>query len=179
MSLKELWELFPIVLVDHNPAWKSWAEEEIRVLREIIGYVPAEFHHVGSTAVEKIKSKPIIDIIVALDDVSSFPCVKTRLLGAGYICMSETDRRVSFNKGYTPDGYAERVFHLHLRTKSDADEVYFRDYLNAHDDIALQYESLKLSLRKEYEHDRDAYTQAKSSFVLHYTRLAKHKDSVG
>jgi len=173
MSLEELWRLFPIILIEHRQEWKYWAEEEIKFLRETLAPVPSEIHHIGSTAIEGIKSKPIIDIIVALNDMASFACVKCKLLEAGYICMSETDTRISFNKGYTLNGYAERVFHLHLRTKDDVDEIYFRDYLNSHDDIARQYESLKLSLWKKYEYDRDSYTQAKSTFVLHYTQLAK------
>lgn len=173
MSLEELWTLFPIILTEHKQEWRLWAEEEIKSLREILAPVPSEIYHIGSTAIEKIMSKPIIDIIVALNSASSFAFVKGRLLEAGYICMSETDKRISFNKGYTPEGYAERVFHLHLRTKDDVDEIYFRDFLNAHDNIARQYESLKLSLWKKYAHDRDGYTQAKSSFVSHYTHLAK------
>lgn len=83
--------------------------------------------------------------------------------------MSERD----LNKGYTPQGFAERVFHIHLRVAGDIDELYFRDYLNAHPEVAKEYERLKLSLWKEYEHDRDGYTAAKSAFVSKYTELAK------
>lgn len=53
------------------------------------------------------------------------------------------------------------------------DELYFRDYLNGHPALAEEYEKLKLSLWKKYEHDRDAYTDAKSAFVKKYTDLAK------
>ena len=28
MSLQELWELFPIVLLPHQPQWAEWAREE-------------------------------------------------------------------------------------------------------------------------------------------------------
>lgn len=87
--------------------------------------------------------------------------------------MSENDRRLSFNKGYTEDGFAERVFHLHLRRSGDNDELYFRDYLIAHPDAAKEYEKLKLSLWKPYEHDRDGYTEAKAELVKEYTSKAK------
>ena len=49
----------------------------------------------------------------------------------------------------------------------------FRDYLNAHGEVARQYERLKLSLWREFEHDRDGYTAAKTQFVRHYTDIAK------
>ena len=51
--------------------------------------------------------------------------------------MSETSDRLSFNKGYTEEGFAERVFHLHLRYIGDNDELYFRDYLIEHANIAI------------------------------------------
>lgn len=89
--------------------------------------------------------------------------------------MSETENRMSFNRGYTNTGFAEKVFHLHLRYAGDNDELYFRDYMNCSPASAKQYEKLKLSLWKKYEHNRDAYTNAKSEFILKYTVLAKKK----
>nr|MBP8868749.1 GrpB family protein [Enterocloster sp.] len=91
----------------------------------------------------------------------------------GYICMSERDNRKSFNKGYTENGFAEKVFHLHLRYYGDHDELYFRDYLKGNPAAAKEYEALKLSLWKKYEHNRDAYTDAKSEFVKECTEKAK------
>ena len=44
--------------------------------------------------------------------------------------MRSEEGRVSFNRGYTPEGFAQEVFHLHLRLPGDADEVFFRDYLS-------------------------------------------------
>ena len=87
--------------------------------------------------------------------------------------MSANENRISLNKGYTESGYAEKVFHLHLRLEGDTDEILFRDYLNSHPDVAKEYEQLKLKLWKEYEHNRDAYTEAKTNFVKKYTNLAK------
>lgn len=173
MTLEELWELFPIVLTEHNDAWAEWAADETACLRNILGTISARYHHIGSTAINGIASKPIVDIIVEVETTEVFSEIKERLIGAGYILMSESDCRMSFNKGYTPAGYAARVFHIHVRTTGDTDETCFRDYLNRHEDTAKEYESLKLSLCKEYKHNRDGYTQAKSSFVNHYTSIAK------
>jgi len=87
--------------------------------------------------------------------------------------MSEKWSRCSLNKGYTEAGFAERVFHVHLRNFGDTDEIFFRDFLRTNEDIAERYEALKLELCKRYEFDRDAYTAAKSEFVLKLTRIAK------
>ena len=70
-------------------------------------------------------------------------------------------------------GFAERVFHLHLRYIGDNDELYFRDYLLNNAAVAKEYERLKLDLQKRYEHDRDAYTSNKSGFVKYYTEQGR------
>ena len=58
-------------------------------------------------------------------------------------------------------------------SKGDNDELYFRDYLNEHPQIAKEYEALKLELWKRYEHDRDAYTYAKTAFIRKLTSEAR------
>ncbi len=93
----------------------------------------------------------------------------------GYLCMSECAGRMSFNKGYTPQGYAERVFHLHLRLPGDTDECLFRDYLCRHPAVALAYGHLKQTLAARYRHDRDAYTSAKTDFITLYTQKAREE----
>ena len=77
------------------------------------------------------------------------------------------------NKGYTRDGFAEKVYHVHLRYAGDNDELCFRDYLTEHPDVAGEYEALKLGLWKKYEHNRDAYTDAKTDFIRRWTQEAR------
>lgn len=172
MSLEELWQLFPIYLTEHKSCWKEWYNEEVKFLK---GILPSDiaYHHIGSTAINGIMAKPIIDILVVVNSKEKMNEAAELLGGCGYIIMSSTENRVSLNKGYTENGFAEKVFHLHLRLKGDTDEIYFKDYLNMHPDTAKEYEKLKLKLWKEYEHNRDAYTEAKTSFVKKYTELAK------
>ena len=87
--------------------------------------------------------------------------------------MSQSENGLSFNKGYTETGFAERVFHLHLRYVGNNNELYFRDYLIEYPEVAKEYEELKLRLWKEYEYNRDGYTSAKTEFVKKYTEQAK------
>ena len=170
MTLEELWELFPIILTEHNDCWGIFYEEEATELKKLLPK-GAIVNHIGSTAVNGIWAKPIVDILV---EVGGNLCeVAIALQNNGWIKMSESANRMSFNKGYTESGFAEKVYHLHLRCVGDNDEIYFRDYLNAHPEIAEEYQTLKLSLWKRFEHDRDGYTAAKSEFVAKYTALAK------
>jgi GrpB-like predicted nucleotidyltransferase (UPF0157 family) len=133
----------------------------------------ARINHIGSTAIRGIWAKPTVDILLEIPETASMDDLKAVLTGNGYSCMSEGDRRKSFNRGYTSEGFAERVFHLHLRYCGDNDELYFRDYLNDRREIAEEYEQLKLGLWKRYEHDRDGYTEAKTDFVRQQTAEAR------
>ena len=172
MTLEELWQLFPIFLTEHQPVWVAWYEEEAARLRALL---PAEacVNHVGSTAVEGICAKPIIDMLVEVPEECSLSSVSALLMEHGWRRMAAEERRISFNRGYTEQGFAERVFHLHLRYEGDHDELYFRDYLREHPEAAREYEQLKLSLWKRFEHDRDGYTAAKGALVARYTAEAR------
>lgn len=183
MSLEELWRLFPISLVPHNEAWCDWYREEAVALSQILPEF--KLYHIGSTAIPGIYAKNIVDIMaVAQDsagksDSSGMPdsaalCrAADALCAAGWICMSRSASRISLNKGYTESGFADRVFHLHLRLPGDTDELFFRDYLREHPEEAKEYESLKLSLCKDFEFNRDGYTAAKSDFIRKITEREK------
>ncbi|EGD36261.1 hypothetical protein HMPREF9383_1473 [Streptococcus sanguinis SK150] len=174
MSLEELWQLFPIFLREHQAVWKDWyAEERLRLLSFLPANQLVRISHIGSTSVETIWAKPIVDILLEIPKAADMVVMRDLLLQNGYLLMSESQGRMSFNKGYTPSGFAERVFHLHLRYEGDHDELYFRDYLQEHPAVAKDYEQLKLSLWKQYEHNRDAYTDSKTDFIKNYTDEAK------
>ena len=174
MSLEELWQLFPIFLREHQDEWKGWyAEERLRLLSFLPANQLVRISHIGSTSLETIWAKPIVDILLEIPKAADMAVMRDLLLQNGYLLMSESKGRMSFNKGYTPSGFAERVFHLHLRYEGDHDELYFRDYLQEHPAVAKDYEQLKLSLWKQYEHNRDAYTDSKTDFIKKYTKEAK------
>jgi len=173
MTLEELWELFPIILSKHKSCWNDWYKEEKGKITDVLNGIDLRISHIGSTAINDIMSKPIIDILVEIPKNVSMTDIKEKLVNSGYICMSEEKNRKSFNKGYTNNGFAEKVFHLHLRYYGDNDELYFRDYMNNNSVLANEYEKIKISLWKKYEHNRDAYTEAKSTFILKYTKCAK------
>ena len=174
MSLEELWKLFPIHLTERQPDWREWYAEEENLLKNRVSDIE-RISHIGSTAISSICAKPIIDILAEISREHKLSDYKEAIMNSGYICMSETSDRISFNKGYTEEGFAERVFHLHLRYIGDNDELYFRDYLIEHANIAIEYERMKLKLWKKYEFNRDDYTNSKTDFIQKYTEKAKLK----
>ncbi len=176
MTLQELWQLFPIVLTEHQTQWGSWFVEEAAMLQKILSQKQGlRISHMGSTAIKGIWAKPIIDILIEVPPQSNLNEIKRVLVQNNYICMNEWETRISLNKGYTEAGFSQKVFHFHIRYFGDNDELYFRDFLNENPNIAKEYEGLKLSLWKRYEYDRDGYTESKRAFVLEYTQKAKER----
>ncbi|WP_290147107.1 GrpB family protein, partial [uncultured Duncaniella sp.] len=104
MTLDELWQLFPIVLVPNNPCWKEWADDEIDQLKRLLSDCSPVIHHIGSTAIPDIKAKPIVDILVEITHNENLSRLRNTMENAGYICMSSSSSRLSFNKGYTSAG---------------------------------------------------------------------------
>ncbi len=176
LSLEELWTLFPIILKEHNPDYKVWYEEEKqRIISKVKPENLIRISHIGSTAVKGLTAKPIVDILLEIDGDCGVSAIIKVLKTLGWRLMSQEDDpvKLSFNKGYTPEGFADRVYHLHVRYFGNWPELYFRDFLIAHPDVAGEYERLKLKLWKQYEHDRDGYTEAKTDFVRRYSDMAK------
>lgn len=68
-----------------------------------------------------------------------------------------------------PNGCFISIFH----PVGDNDEIFFRDYLKSHPQVAKDYESLKLSLLPRFRNNRDGYTAAKTDFVRTITTLAR------
>lgn len=174
MSLEELWKLFPVFLVAPNDKWKLYYGEIESFLKNVLSEYPAlRVNHIGSTAIDGIWAKNIVDVLIEVSNNSDIEEATKVIEENGFILMSNENCRISFNKGYTKSGFAEKVYHIHLRRAGDNDELYFRDYLNDHPQTAKEYEALKLRLWKQFEHNRDAYTNAKTEFVKKYTSEAK------
>lgn len=175
MSLKELWKLFPIFLVAHSDKWKLYYNEIEILLKSVLSKCPIErISHIGSTAISGILSKDIVDVLIEVSQNSNIENTAKVIEQNGFIRMSTDKEKISFNRGYTKNGFTDKVFHLHLHYIGDNDELYFRDYLNEHPQIANEYETMKLQLWKQFKNDRDAYTNAKTEFIIKWTSEAKN-----
>ncbi|MFL0194089.1 GrpB family protein [Clostridium sp. WILCCON 0269] len=179
MTLEELWRLFPIVLKKHNAVYTDWYEiEKQQILSCIDTKNIMRINHIGSTSIKGLIAKPTVDILLEIGNESNIEKLKDTLIHNGWLLMASENKpcmKMVFNKGYTKEGFAEKVYHLHVRYYDNWNELYFRDYLIEHEEVAKEYGKLKLGLIKKYEHDRDGYTNAKSDFILKYTQKAKEE----
>lgn len=153
----------PIQLAPPSPRYKQlFAEERLRVALAL-KRLPAAIEHIGSTAIEGIVSKPIVDILVGMRALPLEAAIEP-LVSVGYELVPGAGGadRLYFRRG-TP-----RMFQVHV-VLFDGPEwrrhIIFRDWLNLHPSLAKEYEALKVELAARFEDDREAYAEAKTPFV--------------
>ena len=178
MTNEELWQLFPIILTEHDPVWKERYQIEEASLMSKLQADLSRIDHIGSTSVKGLIAKPTIDILMQIKDDVDVIELKDSIESLGYLYSEQPDNpppHMMFMKGYTPEGFKGQALHLHVRYTGDWDELYFRDYLRVHADTAEAYGKLKTELQKKFEHDRNAYTDAKTEFIEEITKQARTK----
>ena len=187
LNPQEFQKLFPIVLKDVIPEYADWYEEEKKA---ILGVIDAKdvvrINHIGSSAIPDIKAKPVVDILLEIDGTCIVSKVVEALKSIGFgteVCMKkEEPYEYLLAKGMTVDGFAEKVFLLHLRYAGNWDELYFRDYLLEHPDVAAEYSRLKEQILDDISEGRlermpngqpNGYSNAKFSFVKDISQRAR------
>ena len=189
LTPEEFQKTFPIVLAPYNPAYKEWYEEEkARILSAVDAGDVVRIQHIGSSAVPGLVAKPIVDILMEVDGACKvkdmLEALKTIGFGTEMSTKSENPFRILLTKGMTCDGFAEKVFFLHVRYYGDWNEPYFRDYLLAHPDAALEYGRLKQTILEDINAGRiermpggrpNGYSQAKLAFVQQISIRAKQE----
>lgn len=156
-----------VQLKPHDKQWENVAAETIGKLKAILGEAAIDIQHIGSTAISAIKAKPIIDIVVGADDFSRIMLYNEQLQQEGiYYRGSDVNNQLLYVMGDMEND--TRTHHIHV-VKWNGIEwnnyIYFRDYLNANESVALQYQQLKEELKSRYADDRVAYTKGKQDLI--------------
>ncbi len=170
-----------VSIVPYDPAWPElYRQEKAHLLSCLPTDLVTRIEHFGSTAVPGLAAKPVIDMLV---EVTSLEETQTRI-----VPILETQGYDYFWRptwgNDTPPYYAwfikraasgARTHHIHMVEHDFPhwERLLFRDYLIAHPPIARRYEQLKLELATQHAHDREAYTQAKTGFVVWVTTEAR------
>ncbi|HET6487804.1 MAG TPA: GrpB family protein, partial [Spirochaetia bacterium] len=121
--------------------------------------------HYGSTALEGIPAKPIIDILVEIPELDlAMPSIVPRLNDPFWEYWWYKDH-LTFIRRDRLGG--TRTHHLHMAPRGHAvwQGVAFRDYLRSHPRDAARYADLKRRLAGDFRDDRERYTDRKEAFV--------------
>lgn len=150
-----------LVLDEYDPTWpQRYAEHEARI-RTALGAQSVSVEHVGSTSVPGLAAKPIIDVLVTVEDITAEEDHLQPLLGAGYLLRV---REPGHRMVRTPD----LDVHVHLHEVGDAealDMVRFRERLRSSAEDRALYERTKRRLVTQDWPDMNAYADAKGDVV--------------
>jgi GrpB-like predicted nucleotidyltransferase (UPF0157 family) len=162
-----------VMLSPFTNTWKQRFEEESSINSKILGSNLLEIHHIGSTSIPGIFSKPIIDILSVVSKLTEVDLIKHEFTKRGYLYRGEfgiPGRR--YIVGLGPNGIDHYV-HIHIFQYGDPEitrHLFFRNFLYSNPDVAKEYENLKFRLRDEYEFDKSKYQAGKSKFCENLLR---------
>lgn len=152
----------------HDPAWKRAFKQERDRLHALLPGTFVAIEHIGSTAVAGLVAKPIIDIMAAVESLDDADALIDRLCNHGYTTSREFNATLTDRKWLMRWRDGHRTHHLHIVVADGApwrDRLAFRDALRGDTGLATRYASLKSELAQTHRDDREAYTDAKASFV--------------
>jgi GrpB-like predicted nucleotidyltransferase (UPF0157 family) len=156
----------PVVIAPYDPAWPSRFAAERDLLQPLLApWLVAAIEHVGSTAVPGLAAKPVIDIMAPVASLEASRAALPLLSALSYCYFSY---RADVMHWLCKPSDTERTHHLHLIPFASPlwhERLAFRDRLRAHPAVAAEYAALKQHLAERHRHDREAYTDAKGSFI--------------
>jgi GrpB-like predicted nucleotidyltransferase (UPF0157 family) len=160
-----------VEIVPHDPYWEQKFKDEAKKIKKIFKEIFVDIYHIGSTAVPTIKAKPIIDIMVEVEDINKVDRYNKEMEILGYEALGEygIPKRRFFQKGGN-----KRTHHVHIFEKGSPQikrHIDFRDYLISKPQVAREYSRLKEKLAKKYHYDIDKYQEGKDSFIKKIDKL--------
>jgi GrpB-like predicted nucleotidyltransferase (UPF0157 family) len=164
-------------LSDFSLEWAQMFQTEAQFLKTIFGGEIIRFEHFGSTSVQGMKAKPVIDMMAIVKDINSIDLFNEKMASIGYDVAGEwgiPGRRL-FRKGGE-----NRTHHIHFYQNDNPQierHLIFRDYLRVHPEEAARYSGFKEELAHRFE-NTSGYSPAKKAFVSEMEQRALHWYSV-
>ena len=156
-----------IEVVPYDQKWPLEFQKIVDSLPLEIGKDIQTIEHVGSTSVEGLYAKPIIDLDIVLCRQEDMKAVSAKLAGAGYI--DEGDLGIEGREAFRYEGKPELMSHHLYVCPPDSEELHrhlaFRDYLRTHKDAAEEYADIKKQAASLFPDDIDGYIACKGAFI--------------
>ena len=155
-----------IIVAEYDPQWASMFETEADLIKEILQENLVEIHHIGSTAVEGLSAKPIIDIMPVVKSLETVDTVSSKFEEIGYEYLGEFGIK---GRRYLRKGGDERTHQIHIFAEGDTNNINrhlaFRNYMRTHPKERAQYSALKKELAQKFPYDIDGYCDGKEAFI--------------
>ncbi|MBR6402272.1 MAG: GrpB family protein [Eubacterium sp.] len=156
-----------VVVLPYDEKWKQDFLMIKDELTSALGQLAMRIEHVGSTSVEGLSAKPIIDIDVVILDYTVFEEVVSALGTIGY--QYEGDLGIAGREAFKYDGKDHlRKHHLYVCPSNSQElkrHIAFRDYLRTHSGAVREYSRIKEEGARIYPYDMDKYIEHKTPFI--------------
>ena len=160
-----------ITIVDYDPQWPEIYERERDFIEGIISGLDYRIEHIGSTSVKGLGAKPVIDILLELEDFDKDSEKMVELMAeAGYNYIDTFEYTMPYRRYFNKkcDGVITG-YHIHSVQTGGwfwNRHIAFRDYLREHDDVRDEYCRVKKELSKKVWDDKNDYAWAKTEFIV-------------
>ena len=161
-----------MILVDYDDSWPALYAREAERIRGALGERVRRLEHVGSTSVPGLCAKPVIDVLLAVDDSADEPSYRPALEAAGYVFAL---REPEWHQHRLLRGPDPRL-NLHVFTvgSSEIDRmIRFRDHLRADPADRELYASTKRALARRAWDSVQDYADAKTDVVAEIVARAE------
>ena len=156
-----------VIVVPYDSKWNDEFQKIKFYLEKELKNNIVAIEHVGSTSVEGLYAKPIIDIDIIIENYDKFEDVKSHLENLGY--YHEGDLGIKDREAFAYSEKHEFMIHHLYVCPGDSKELKrhttFRDYLRTHKEDREKYSEIKLKVAIKYPTDIDSYLEYKSPCI--------------
>lgn len=156
-----------VQLIYHQGDWDKNAKDIIQKLNQLLENTAVDIQHIGSTAIQSIHAKPIIDIVVGVKELNDILPYTGLLKQHNFIYRGEdVAGQILLVMGDFEND--TRTHHIHVvkwRGTEWNNYINFRDYLNTYPEKAMMYDKCKQKLAIQFSCDRKSYTAGKQELI--------------
>lgn len=156
-----------VIVVPYDPNWKQEFEHIKQELLRALNNHIITIEHIGSTSVEGLAAKPVIDLNIIIKDYNSFELVKEKLAKLGYAHNGDQGIKDRHAFKYEDKPHLMR-HHLYVCPEYSEElkrQLIFRDYLRKNSADRDWYSAVKMLAAKHYPEDIGSYMIAKHPCV--------------
>ncbi|ROQ37017.1 GrpB-like predicted nucleotidyltransferase (UPF0157 family) [Frondihabitans sp. PhB188] len=166
-------EAVTVALHEYDERWPALYAEHERRIREALAATDAVVEHIGSTSVPGLAAKPIVDVVIAVDDITAEEDYLEPLLATGYVLRVR-------EPGHRLVRTAARDVHVHVYERGAppiAAYLLLRDHLRRDADDRALYERTKRALLDRAWSDMNDYADAKTEVIEAIKERARRRDA--
>jgi GrpB-like predicted nucleotidyltransferase (UPF0157 family) len=172
--MKKIINFKSVEIVAYTPEWSEFYKHESQHLQKTLGDHLREIYHIGSTAIPNMPAKPVIDIMLACENLDAIDDITQKLNKLNYYNIR---RQIIPHLSFFVRRQDEKIrFHLHIHERGSPQikrHVNFRDYVTAHPLEAARYAELKMKLAEQFREDMNSYVFGKDKLVQEIDTKAK------